>query len=353
MSLKLIRRILEARMPESMDAMSWAFLIAAADRADDNGDEIFQTVPGIGKRCCMGRTAAFDAKDRLVKLGLLVDTGERRECRRGGKTVVYRIDMSRLEKSGDPVRQADGVHANTVRNTDGVDTHPVRNTDGVAATPSVIRTEPSPPSGRRTSPSTGPGTGIGIGREGSAHDRAHSLALQFWELQGNPERHRKSVPDWEVKIRDLLAQEPELGGLLECLFSGDMPYWSPAWEQPSPDPMAFLLRKLAVPVEEPGIRRTWDEIRSRKDAARAKAKRRAQRRPPVPGDPPKDEPLWDIAKLRSACTQWVNGVNTGRTYYEKHKDEYTSLRPDWVEDIEWRIYGSSTGSQGVNQGDAA
>jgi len=38
MSLKLIRRILEARMPESMDAMSWAFLIAAADRADDDGD---------------------------------------------------------------------------------------------------------------------------------------------------------------------------------------------------------------------------------------------------------------------------------------------------------------------------
>ncbi len=172
---------------------------------------------------------------------------------------------------------------------------------------------------------------------GEAHGRAHSLALQFWELQGNPERHRKSIPEWEKKIGKLLTQEPEIDPLLTCLFSRELPYWSRAWDKGSPDPMAFLLRKLAVPVEKKGIRQTYDELVSRARAAK-NAKRRSES-PPEPAAPPAGEPLWDINRMRSACTQVVNGVGIGKAYYEQHKDEYKTLHPDWAEELEWRIYG--------------
>jgi hypothetical protein len=188
------------------------------------------------------------------------------------------------------------------------------------------------------------------GPVGQAHGRAHSLALQFWELQGNPERHRKAIPVWEQEIGNLLTQEPELDALLTCLFSRELPYWSRAWDKGSPDPMAFLLRKLAVPVEEKGIRQTYDELVSR---ARAAKPRNA---PPDPAAPPAGEPLWDINRMRSACTQVVNEVNTGKAYYEAHIDEFKTLHPDWVEELEWRIYGrlGDSGSAGsTRQADAS
>ena len=111
---------------------------------------------------------------------------------------------------------------------------------------------------------------------------------------GSPERHKPCLPFWSDKIGSLLAGEPSLEPLLDCLFKGDMPYWSNVLAKPSADPLAFLIRKLGVPVDEPGIRRTYDELLAKRKVRAAKDARAAVRQTPAASGP---EPLWDRMRI--------------------------------------------------------
>src|SRR5207249_7846712 len=135
---------------------------------------------------------------------------------------------------------------------------------------------------------------------------AHSFAIRFWELQGNPERHRKAVPAWEARFGTLLAQEPELEPVLDWAF-GQEHYWSAVLSQSSKDPMAFLLRKLADPVDKQGsIRQKHDEWRSRLGAAKRKSALRAARSPREAAAPPLEEPLRGPGRLKQVQSVWHN-----------------------------------------------
>ena len=99
MSLNVIRRILES--PGCAKGAAWALLVAMANRANDDGTGIYESMGNLAKTGGISRSTAFKHLPELTKPGIVVDTGEMHDWGHGLKTVIYRIDTSKLTPSVD------------------------------------------------------------------------------------------------------------------------------------------------------------------------------------------------------------------------------------------------------------
>jgi len=335
MSFRLMQRIIES--PGCAQGSAWSLLMAMAYRASDDGTGIWESIPNLSRRCGISPGTGYRAKDELLESGVVIDTGKRR----GSGTISFRIAADRICPNppqiagANPPQDADGSEVNPPQNAGAFQGNPPQNAEGTLP---KLQNKPV-----LNQPDKDKGEGDGAGADASHPGRAHQLALQFWELQGSPERHRKSIPAWGAKLRSLLAQEPGLDGLLGCLFRGDLPYWSEVCGKKSDDPMAFLLRKLAVPVEERGsIRQKHDELCSSARAAAARARRRSS--PPKAAGPPPGtghaagagaEPLWDLERLIHEQA-FMHNLEGAREYFRAHRKKYEELHPEWLEELKSR-----------------
>lgn len=307
MSVKVILQILES--PGCARGSAWNLLVGMANRANPDGTGVWESVGNIAKVCGLDRATAFRAKDQLLESGLIIDTGKFHKNGGGRYTKIYDLDLSRLAKSHTETKEETSSH-NETNDLSHNETHE-----------SQFATQTCPE----------PVLDVDVEEMKMGPTGAHSLALRFWELQGNPARHRNSLRAWEAQFDTLLAQEPEIQSVLDWAF-GQEHYWSGVLSLPSPDPMAFLSRKLQDPVDKQGsIRQKHDEWRSRLAAARRKSALRAHS--PQPAAPPQDEPLWDRDKMtaEAACR-----LDEARKYFSLHRQEYEQQHPEWMEEFKWR-----------------
>lgn len=133
MSLKIHRQIMQIARKDGlpMSLAAWSLLQAMVDRANDSGNSIHAAMTTISSVAHLKRTAVFEAKSELVKLGLILPSGKMRH--RNGYTVVYKINLDLLNKlESDP-----SVLRTSLSN------EPVRNTN-----PSAKRTDRGSPNGR-------------------------------------------------------------------------------------------------------------------------------------------------------------------------------------------------------------
>ena len=94
MSLSVIRRILESPGCAGQDVAAWALLIAMANRANDDGTGVWESVVSLSKRVGFKRRAD-EVLSRLIAGGFVRDTGKRSV--RG--TRVYDIVLEHIGKA--------------------------------------------------------------------------------------------------------------------------------------------------------------------------------------------------------------------------------------------------------------
>lgn len=80
-------------------------LLYLADKADDEGNNVFPSIPRIARECCLSESTVHRVIASMKAAGSLIPVQER-----PGKTVVYRIDLSRLEQ---PLNDVNPCHHDT------------------------------------------------------------------------------------------------------------------------------------------------------------------------------------------------------------------------------------------------
>ena len=95
MSLNLIREILIR--PGCLNGSAWSLFMAMANRADDDGTGIWESMPNLAKHGGITRSTAWRVLPKLLASGLVIDTGNGKPTKRGGSpTNIYRIDLAKL-----------------------------------------------------------------------------------------------------------------------------------------------------------------------------------------------------------------------------------------------------------------
>lgn len=105
MSLKIHQQVMEIARKDGLpiSLAAWSLFLSMVDRANDMGNNIYASMVTLGRVAHLKKTAVFEAKSELVKLGLILPWGKRKH--RNGYTVIYRINLDlldKLEKAEDP-----------------------------------------------------------------------------------------------------------------------------------------------------------------------------------------------------------------------------------------------------------
>ena len=94
MSLKVVRRILEN--PGCIEAHAWNLLIAMASFGHDDGTSIYASMETLANTCGIDRATGWRALPKLLKSGLVIDTGGKHKSEHGSPTTIWRINLSKL-----------------------------------------------------------------------------------------------------------------------------------------------------------------------------------------------------------------------------------------------------------------
>jgi hypothetical protein len=68
-------------------------------RSDEDGGNIFESIPHLAERGGISTPTAWRVLPSLLKSGLVVDTGGRKNSGQGSPVVIYRIDLSKHKAS--------------------------------------------------------------------------------------------------------------------------------------------------------------------------------------------------------------------------------------------------------------
>ncbi len=95
MSFPVIKTILNGR-PSCPSVNAWAMLIAMANRADDDGNGVWESIPSLGRMSGMNRRTAFRAKSELEKAGIVAWTGRWHANGHRQPTKEYSLDLGKV-----------------------------------------------------------------------------------------------------------------------------------------------------------------------------------------------------------------------------------------------------------------
>ena len=71
------------KSPGCATGPAWSLLVSMANRASDDGTGIFASLKTLARDCGMGERTAWRALPKLLKSGLVVDTGKKHDCKMG------------------------------------------------------------------------------------------------------------------------------------------------------------------------------------------------------------------------------------------------------------------------------
>jgi hypothetical protein len=343
MSLKVIRLILES--PGCAKGPAWALLVAMGNRASDDGTDIWESMGNLAKTCGISRSTAFKHLPELTKTGLVVDTGEMHDCGHGLKTVIYRIDISKLTKSVDATESVVETRSQE---------RPSPQND---STPSAPRTQTSPEpvqtykeiDGRQTGseaktqavtesqPKLVPVSYILPNSNLPREPEIEKLVEMFLNYQGNPGYNEKNtLLHWHSVLSRLRQTYDSLAAYMKFGFETDS-FWSSGKlirgknskgkdGKKYPDPIDYFEEML------PHIVTNFNRLEKGKAAAKARKPAAAAAHPAKPTRTD-DEPLFDRLRLLGLRNR---SVAEAKAYFENHRKEYEELHPEWLDDFKSR-----------------
>jgi hypothetical protein len=340
MSLNVIRRILES--PGCAKGAAWALLMAMANRADDGGDGIWESMGNLARTCGMDRSTAFRALPDLLESGVVIDTGAKHSLPKGGRaTVVYRIDLGKL---GVPRSQNATVHSrnerlsqdatvagcNLPRSQDATQTSPKpvqidREIDGQES-----RSPVESQAETESQPKLVPVPYISPNSLTSREPETEKLVGMFLSYQGNPAYNEEiTLLHWHSVLSRLRRTYPFLEAYMKFGFETD-PFWSSGKlirgknskgkdGKKFPDPIDYFEDKL------PHIVTNFNRQQN------AAASKRAAKQPGVAVT--ESVGLWDRYRMSRESQM---DLENARAYFVAHRKEYEEQHPEWLEDFKFR-----------------
>ena len=338
MSLEVIRRIMES--PGCAKKAAWALLVAMANRADDDGTGIYESMGNLAKTCGISRSTAFKYLPELTKTGLVVDTGEKHDCGHGFQTVIYRIDTSKLTQSADETESV-------------VETSPQeRLSPQNGSPPSALRTQTSPKPVQIDREIDGQPTQSQVATQSKTATRlnlvpvpyipADSLTSRepeteklvelFLHYQGNPGyNEKKTLLYWHSVLSRLLKTYPSLPAYMKFAFEAD-PFWSSGklirgknskgkHGKKYPDPLDYfedMLEHIVTSFNR------WEKAADA--AARRKPSGQKAAKPPFkPALVAEEDTPHDRLRLYH-----MSPLEDARAYFQHHREYYETQHPDWL-----------------------
>jgi DNA-binding PadR family transcriptional regulator len=95
--------------PGCAKGSAWALLVAMANRGDDDGIGIFESIKSLSADCGISESTGWRALHDLLRSGLVVKMREMHKDKSGHYTCCYRIDVSKLVKCKPDATQPQGA----------------------------------------------------------------------------------------------------------------------------------------------------------------------------------------------------------------------------------------------------
>lgn len=311
MSLMVVKRAIETEA--ELPLAAWALLIAMAYGAKDDGSSVYASIGSLARLARMSRRNAFLALDVLVKAGIVVQTG-----RRGHKgkrfTIVYRIDLAKLEARSQDATESDAPLGGRMSLVTGCHTNESNAPLGDRMSPPLVTGwhtiksleleresegggEPEPAAGAEgQGPASDPAPAAPSVEEEPAMPRlvpveylskqsrerdpspeAGRLVERFLNLQGNPAyNERRTLNHWHAAFCRLLKAYSNLPAIMDYAFKED-PFWSDGKLIRSEDAVEHFEEKLKSKLASNYAKRQ-DALRSARERAERGRKAKASQK---------------------------------------------------------------------------
>jgi hypothetical protein len=341
MSLKVIRRILES--PGCAKGAAWALLVAMANRADDDGTGMWESMGNLAKTGGIDRATAFRALPELLASGVVVDTGEKHSSRRGGvATRIYRIDLDKLSaptsqdetvdsRKERPSQDATVAGCNVPTSQDATQTSPYPVQD-IRIDRDQVQSQVPIRQETEAQPKLVPVSYLPPDSTIPCEPEVEKLVGMFLNYQGNPGNNKKdTLLHWHSVLSRLRRTYPSLADYMGFAFKSD-PFWSSGklirgknskgkGGKLYPDLIDYFEDMLGYIVTN----------FNRQQKGMAAASKRSARQPG--GAVAESVELWD--QYRVSRESQVS-MERARAYFASHRKEYEEQHPEWLEDFKFR-----------------